>query len=247
MSKVESTDGFILHGWMTTELHLSGGDLVTFALVHQFSQLSKAGQYIGGPSYLASWMGWTYATAHKHLKSLVKVGLIDESKGKSEKGEYCYYKVSPKILKKISKNYIGGSIKTIEGVSKKRTNGSIKTIEGGIQKLNTDSNTDSKVDNKENNIGEAAFSFYDSLLALGVTPQTAKDWMAVRKTQRATNTLTSFKRIKSEIERSDRSAEECIRIATEKQWRGFEASWLDKGDHQEPDKNRNSKFSGGRL
>ena len=54
----------------------------------------------------------------------------------------------------------------------------------------------------------------------------ARDWLAVRKTKRATNTKTAFERIKAEIAKSGRSADECIRTAAEKSWQGFQADWM---------------------
>ena len=65
------------------------------------------------------------------------------------------------------------------------------------------------------------FNFLSALKSLGVSDEVARDWMAVRKTKRATNTKTAFDRIKTEIDKSGRTADECIRIAVEKSWQGF--------------------------
>ena len=70
------------------------------------------------------------------------------------------------------------------------------------------------------------FNFLSALKSLGVSDEVARDWMAVRKTKRATNTKTAFDRIKTEIDKSGRTADECIRIAVEKSWQGFQADWL---------------------
>lgn len=63
---------------------------------------------------------------------------------------------------------------------------------------------------------------------LGVTEEVARAWMQVRKHQRATNTKIAFDKIKSEIAKSGRPADDCIRTAVEKSWRGFQADWLPK-------------------
>lgn len=97
--KVNSTDGFQLHGWMVTELHLSGAELVTFALVHQFSQ-SDAGVYTGNTSYLASWTGWTTRSCRTHLLSLVNKGLIVEVRGRKNNSPFVDYKLAPDFYKK---------------------------------------------------------------------------------------------------------------------------------------------------
>ena len=72
----------------------------------------------------------------------------------------------------------------------------------------------------------AKFNFKNSLIDLGVDKQVASDWMSVRKTKRCANTETAFKNIKTQIEKSNLSANESITLAVEKSWGGFEASWV---------------------
>jgi len=69
-------------------------------------------------------------------------------------------------------------------------------------------------------------AFKAKLINLGVTADLASDWMAVRKTKRATNTETAFKSIEKEILKSGLSPSECIRIAIENSWSGFKNEWL---------------------
>ena len=91
MAKLSNTDGFHLHGWMVTELHLKGGDLFIYAVVHQFSQ-SDAGIYKGGVPYLCSWTGWSPNTIRKYLRSLERAGLIKSERGDINGVPFCYYK-----------------------------------------------------------------------------------------------------------------------------------------------------------
>jgi len=89
-----------------------------------------------------------------------------------------------------------------------------------------------KKDNKEkNNI----FNFKNQLLNLGVDEKIATDWMLVRKNKKATNTETAFNSLKSQIEKSGLTANECIKIAVERSWSGFYSQWLNniqqKGAH----------------
>ena len=91
MAKLTNKDGFHLHGWMVNELHLTGGDLIAFALVHQFTQCD-AGIYKGNTSYLSSWTGWTEKTSRSHLARLVRMGLIEEVRGRENNSPFCYYK-----------------------------------------------------------------------------------------------------------------------------------------------------------
>lgn len=91
MAKLSNTDGFHLHGWMVNELHLKGGELFIYAVVHQFSQ-SDAGIYKGGVPYLCSWTGWSPNTIRKYLRSLEQAGLIKSERGDINGVPFCYYK-----------------------------------------------------------------------------------------------------------------------------------------------------------
>lgn len=137
MAKLEPTDGFIIHGWMVTELHLGGYELVAYALVHQFSQKSKAGLYTGGVPYLAEWLRCTNETARKYLHILEKKGLIKSIRGRENGVPYCNYQVIdnqiPKILRDTPKNLRGDTLK-IKGSTPKN--------------LRVDNNSDNKDDNK---------------------------------------------------------------------------------------------------
>ena len=82
-------------------------------------------------------------------------------------------------------------------------------------------------DKSSSNINKKVrYDFKKALMEIGVSEQTAKDWMEVRKAKGAANTETSFKGIQREISKSGISAEECITIAVENSWRGFKAEWV---------------------
>lgn len=109
MTRLNNTDGFILHGWMVNELALRGGHLFAFALVHQFSQ-SNAGVYKGGVPYLAAWLGCSGNTARKYLRDLEDRGLVKSERGTIGGVPFCYYRVHPDTLKKFE-----GTPKNLEG------------------------------------------------------------------------------------------------------------------------------------
>ena len=94
-----------------------------------------------------------------------------------------------------------------------------------------DNNTSTKYINKEKDV---RFDFKKSLLEIGVSPQVAEDWLKVRKTKKAANTETAFKRIQHEVELSGLSADECITIAVERSWQRFKAEWVDNYRRQQP-------------
>ena len=91
------TNGFHVYGWMRTEFDLKGAELLTYALVHQFSQ-ADAGFYKGGVNYLASWLGCSYNSASKYLKALVAKKLIVEMPGIENNVRYCHYTLNFEVL-----------------------------------------------------------------------------------------------------------------------------------------------------
>ena len=90
-------------------------------------------------------------------------------------------------------------------------------------KVLIESNTDKK---KDISISKEKFDFLASLRSLGVSKETAEEWLQVRRTKRLTNTRIAFDRIADEISRSGRSAEDCIRTSVEHSWGGFKAEWM---------------------
>ena len=71
------------------------------------------------------------------------------------------------------------------------------------------------------------FDFKAALIKIGVSEQVAAEYMAVRKTKRATNTKTAFDDIEAQIMKTGKTAQECIAFAVKKSWAGFESSWMD--------------------
>ena len=74
------------------------------------------------------------------------------------------------------------------------------------------------------------FNFKNSLLELGIDKTIVSDYLKVRSKKKAVNSETAFNRIKSQIEKSVISASDCIKIAAEKSWSGFEAEWISESD-----------------
>ena len=62
--------------------------------------------------------------------------------------------------------------------------------------------------------------------------QVIDDWMLVRKRKNAVNSQTAFVRIMSQIKKAKvvygLSCEQCIQIAAERSWTGFESEWLNE-------------------
>lgn len=81
-------------------------------------------------------------------------------------------------------------------------------------------------DKSSSNKKKNRFDFKQALLEIGVSQQTAEDWIQVRKAKKAANTETAFKGVQREISKSGLSPEQCITIAVERSWQGFKAEWI---------------------
>jgi len=109
---------------------------------------------------------------------------------------------------------------------KKKANKDIKTyvphMENEIEnEIISDSVNDNDIIEKKD-----VFSFRKSLIDLGIEKQIVSDWLKVRSKKKAANTETAFKGIKTQIEKSGLSANECIKKSVENSWSGFNSDWL---------------------
>ena len=153
--KIENSDGFTFHGWMVNVLHLEGGDLLAFALVHQFCQ-SRAGIYTGNTAYLSAWTGWSERTSRSHLLALQERGLIVEKRGREDNSPYCHYELAPtfyEMLKSTPQKLQGDPAKNDKSTPQKTTKAPRK------------------------NCGENISIEYNSLNIIPPTPQAVADYV----------------------------------------------------------------------
>jgi hypothetical protein len=76
------------------------------------------------------------------------------------------------------------------------------------------------------------------LTDLGVEKQIAQDFLKVRKTKRQANTETAFNTIKSQIEKSGKSSNDCIKQCVKKSWAGFNCTWPWDGDESKAEQDK---------
>lgn len=78
------------------------------------------------------------------------------------------------------------------------------------------------------------FMFKNALISLGVTPQTATDWIKVRQAKKAAQTETAFNIIKREVaavcNNYGVTADDAIKVAIDRNWQGIKATWFDNVD-----------------
>lgn len=192
-------------GWMIKVLHLKGNELLVYAIIHGFCQDGET-QFSGSVSYLQAWTGLSYQGTANVLKSLVEKGLLAKVSETRNGVIFCKYQTLYP-----PKNFGTPSQKSLD---------------------NIDNNN--ALSNDKDNISitpkPQKFDFRKALLAAGVEPEVADAWMQVRKAKKAVNTEIAWKAISNQITRAEKigkTADECIRVAVEKSWCGFNADWLE--------------------
>ena len=107
-SKVNRDNYIVIQGWMLTELHLKGNELLIFACIHGFSQ--EEGQaFAGSVQYLADWTNATRQSAYNALNSLEKKQYIEKVEHNDNGVKKVYY---------VSK-FLTDGVKKIDGECKK--------------------------------------------------------------------------------------------------------------------------------
>ena len=92
-SKVNERNYIVVQGWMLTDLHLKGNELLIYACIYGFSQLD--GQVFSGSlQYLADWTNSTKRGVVKCLKSLVEKGYIAKADKVINGVKFCEYRVT---------------------------------------------------------------------------------------------------------------------------------------------------------
>lgn len=84
---------------MVNELHLSGNELVCYAIIYGFSQDGKF--WDGSLTYLSEWMGVSRRTAINVINSLITKGYIEKQDYEVNNVKFCKYRA-------IATNFIGG-------------------------------------------------------------------------------------------------------------------------------------------
>lgn len=90
---------FMVFEWMANDLHLSGNDLIVFAIINQFTHKTITEWYTGGYKVLKAMTNTTTKQIHTILQNLVKKKYIVAKM----MGKYVNYKVNDAYLSTIIK------------------------------------------------------------------------------------------------------------------------------------------------
>lgn len=114
ISKVNERNYIVVQGWMLTELHLKGNELLIYACIYGFSQLDGQA-FRGSWQYLADWTNSTKRGVANCLKSLVEKGYLEKVDKVINGVKFCEYRVTnfTRVMNKVhgggEKSSLGGS------------------------------------------------------------------------------------------------------------------------------------------
>lgn len=171
-----------------------------------------------GNEHIAELLGITEVRASNIVNDLINKGYVIKTRFDGRK----------RFLQSALRYSIDGSLKeNFKADLKKTLRQTQRKLEGRLKENFKHNNINNNINNnKDINNKAQRFNFKNELIALGVSEEVADAWMQVRKTKRATNTKIAFDRIAAEISKSGKTADECVRIAVERSWQGFQAEWV---------------------
>ena len=109
---------------------------------------------------------------------------------------------------------------------------------------------DQKETSPQGSAAPPPFNFRQAMLSAGFAADLTEDWLRIRKTKKAVNSERAFKIFLEQVQRTGRDKNEILSLVVQKQWKGFEASWVQSAQQshnpQEPviiDQNGNYKHS----
>ena len=70
------------------------------------------------------------------------------------------------------------------------------------------------------------FNFRQAMLSAGFAADLTEDWLKIRKTKKAVNSERAFKIFLEQVQRTGQDKNTILALVVQKQWKGFEASWV---------------------
>ena len=151
------------------------------------------------------------------VEQLISMGIVEKIAFQNRPSKYTLTDNIIAVGNTASDNSAVGNTDTAVDISDSNLS-EIPTHKNNIKTTNTKTNviSDSK----------AKFSFVEAHKKLGANDQLINDWLAVRKTKKASNNQTSFSRFESQLAKTNLDINTVLRICIERDWKGFDTSWL---------------------
>ena len=84
---------------------------------------------------------------------------------------------------------------------------------------------------KEAQKKETSFDFRAAMLAEGFAPDLVDEWLKIRKAKKAINSEHAFELFLEQVQLTQQEKNTILKLIVQKQWKGFEASWLETLSH----------------
>ena len=94
------------------------------------------------------------------------------------------------------------------------------------QPLSDQTLSDQKETSPQGSAAPSPFNFRQAMLSAGFAADLTEDWLRIRKTKKAVNSERAFKIFLEQVQRTGRDKNEILALVVQKQWKGFEASWV---------------------
>ena len=86
--------------------------------------------------------------------------------------------------------------------------------------------SDQKETSPQGSAAPPPFNFRQAMLSAGFAADLTEDWLKIRKAKKAVNSERAFKIFLEQVQRTGRDKNEILALVVQKQWKGFEASWV---------------------
>lgn len=168
-------------------------------------------------SQLVKGTGYNKDSVLKGCEKLVQMGVIERKSFANQPAKYV-----------LTDSIFAVDILDSENIAGENIDGGVDILDSTLSKDSTHNNNSKTTNTKTNVISDskAKFSFVEALKKLGANDQLINDWLAVRKTKKASNNQTSFSRFESQLSKANLDINTVLRICIERDWKGFDASWL---------------------
>ena len=184
-SKVNKENYVVIQGWMLTDLHLKGNELLVYACIYGFTQHSNQ-VFSGSWQYLADWTNSTKRGVSNCLKALVEKGYLEKEDKIINGVKFCEYRATncTRVVNKVH----GGSEENSSPPSEESSPNNIevnnlenKKVDKGFVKPTLD---EVKEYCRERNKGVDAEKWYNHYSANGWMVGRTKmvDWKAAVRT-----------------------------------------------------------------
>ncbi|WP_424585513.1 replication protein [Acinetobacter baumannii] len=168
-------------------------------------------------SQLVKGTGYNKDSVLKGCEKLVQMGVIERKSFANQPAKYV-----------LTDSIFAVDILDSENIAGENIEGGVDILDSTLSKDSTHNNNSKTTNTKTNVISDskAKFSFVEELRKLGANDQLINDWLAVRKNKKASNNQTSFSRFESQLSKANLDINTVLRICIERDWKGFDASWL---------------------